>query len=167
MQINKNYLIYVVEDNRGYNRLIRDYLGANNYLNVKSFYSSDECIQSLKGGIYPDIVLQDYYMDKLNGIDILRKVKKLHPDSEFIFLTGNESTEVAVNSIKYGAFDYIIKNEFAFDKVGDKIEKIIRIKELEKNSKQIRYYKIAFAIVIAFIAMFSYLNFVVNAFGFQ
>ncbi|HKI88684.1 MAG TPA: response regulator [Draconibacterium sp.] len=167
MTAKKNYLIYVVEDNRLYNKLIRDYLEKNNYLNVKSFYSSDECIQSLKGGIYPDIVLQDYYMDKMNGIDILRKVKKLHPGSEFIFLTGNESIDVVVNSIKYGAFDYIIKNEFALDKVGDKIEKIIRIKELEKNSKQIRKYKIAFAIVLFLIVIASILVYVVNIFGVQ
>jgi len=167
MTAKKNYLIYVVEDNRLYNKLIRDYLEKNNYLNVKSFYSSDECIQSLKGGIYPDIVLQDYYMDKMNGIDILRKVKKLHPGSEFIFLTGNESIDVVVNSIKYGAFDYIIKNEFALDKVGDKIEKIIRIKELEKNSKQIHKYKIVFVIVLFLIVIASFLVYVINIFGVQ
>ncbi len=138
-----------------YNRLITDYLKEKNYTNVKSFYSGDECIKSLKSGVYPDIVLQDYYMDKLNGIDVLRKVKKLNAGTEFIFLTGNESTEVVVNSIKFGAFDYIIKNEFAFDKLGDKMAKIIKIKELEKNNNKIRNYKIAFAIVILLLVIVS------------
>lgn len=166
MSNNKNCLIYVVEDSKGYNKLITDYLKTKNYNNVKSFYTSDECIRSLKGGKYPDIVLQDYYMDKLNGVDILNKVKKLHPGSEFIFLTGNESTEVVVNSIKHGAFDYIIKNEFAFEKVIDKIEKITRIKELEKDNKQIRRYKIAFGIAILLIIIVSYFSFVVDVPGF-
>lgn len=150
-----------------YNKVIVDYLNKHNFLNVKSFYSGEDCMQSLKAGVFPDIVLQDYYMDKLNGIDILRKVKKLHPGSEFIFLTVNENTDVVVNSIKYGAFDYIIKNEFALNKVGDKIEKIIRIKELENNSNQIRRYMIAFVIAILLIAIVSYLHFVVDVFGFQ
>ncbi|MGM0408442.1 MAG: response regulator [Bacteroidota bacterium] len=156
MEANKNYLIYVVEDSKGYNKLITEYLKEKNYTNVKSFYSSDACIQSVKSGDYPDIVLQDYYVDKLNGVDILRKVKKLSPRSEFILLTGTENTEVVVNSIKYGAFDYIVKNEFAFDKVGDRIKKIIRIKKLEKDSKKIRNYMIAFGIVILLIVIVSF-----------
>ncbi len=157
MKDNKNHLIYVVEDSKGYNKLIADYLKKKNYTNVKSFYSSDACIQSVKSGDYPDIVLQDYFVDKLNGIEILRKVKKLSPRSEFILLTGNESTEVVASSFKYGAFDYIVKNEFAFDKVGDRIEKIIRIKKLEKDSNKIRSYQIAFVVVLLLIIIVSYI----------
>ena len=47
------------------------------------------------------------------NVEVFKRVKKLSPKTDFIFLTANESTEVAVSSIKYGAFDYIIKDEVA------------------------------------------------------
>ena len=50
------------------------------------------------------------------NVEVFKRVKKLSPKTDFIFLTANESTEVAVSSIKYGAFDYIIKDEVALAK---------------------------------------------------
>ncbi len=160
----KNYLIYVVEDNKIYNHLVTEFLKKNGFEKVKSWYSGQECIQSLKKEALPDIVIQDYHMQDMTGIDVLRKVKKISPKSDFIFLTGNESTEVAVNSIKYGAFDYIIKDEVALDKVNDKIKKIIKRKELENKNSQIRKYMWIFLAVIFLLILFSVLHFVYDFF---
>ncbi len=163
----KNYLICVVEDNKIYNHLVTEYLKKNGFQRVKSYYSGQECIQSLHKEELPDIIIQDYHMQDMTGIDVLRKVKKESPKSDFIFLTANDSTEIAVNSIKYGAFDYIIKNEVALDKVNDKIKKIIRRKDLENKNRQIRKYMWMFLVVILVIIVFSFLHFVLNAFGWQ
>jgi CheY-like chemotaxis protein len=70
MDIKKSLLIYVVEDNQVYNRMVCENLKKQNYTNVKSFISGDECIKTVMNGEKPDIVIQDYFLDDINGIDV-------------------------------------------------------------------------------------------------
>jgi DNA-binding NtrC family response regulator len=165
MAAKMNNLIYVVEDNKVYNKLIAEYLVKQHFTNVKSFYSGEECISAIEKGEIPDIIIQDYFLEKMNGIDVLLRVKKISPRSEFIFLTGNESMEVAVNTIKFGAYDYIIKDKITLDKVVDRIQKIRKVKALEKRNKQIQTYIILFLGVIFLIVLFAVLYFVVDIFN--
>jgi len=161
----KNFLIYVVEDNQVYNKLITEYLRKHGYSNVKAFFSGEDCVKAVKSGEVPDIVIQDYFLENMNGLDVLKKVKKLNDDSEFVFLTSNESMEVAVNTIKYGAYDYIIKDKVTLDKVVDRIKKISSVKLLKKTNKQIRQAMILFVIFIFLVVVFAFLYFVVDIFG--
>ncbi|MDP4205608.1 MAG: response regulator [Bacteroidota bacterium] len=140
-------LIFVVDDNPTYNKLVVSYLKSNNFLEVKSFLSGEECIQHINEN--PDIIIQDYLLEGINGIDVLKGVKKKHPSIEFIFLSGQDNIEVAINTMKFGAFDYIVKDEVALKKMVSKINKIMSIKQLQKSN---RYYKtgvILFLIILA------------------
>jgi DNA-binding NtrC family response regulator len=56
-----------------------------------------------------DIVLTDLKMPDVDGIEILRKIKERWPDIEVIIITGYQTVDTAVKSIKLGAFDYIEK----------------------------------------------------------
>ena len=165
MAVKKNNLIYVVEDNKVYNKLVSEYLKNQNFTNVVSFFSGEECIEAVKKGNAPEIIIQDYFLEKMNGIDVLRKVKKLSPESEFIFLTNNESMEVAVNTIKFGAYDYIIKDRITLDKVMDRIQKISKLKNLEKRNKEIQKYILLSTGVLVLIIIFAFLYFVFDIFG--
>jgi len=165
MTAKKNQLIYVVEDNKVYNKLITEYLKKQQYTNVKSFFSGEECVKSIKKGEKPEIIIQDYFLENMNGLDVLRNVKKVNPEPEFVFLTNNESMEVAVNTIKYGAYDYIIKDKITLDKVMDRIGKITQLKSLERRNRQIQKYMLLFSGVIFLIIVFSILYFVVDIFG--
>ena len=165
MAVKKNNLIYVVEDNKVYNKLVSEYLKKQNFTNVVSFFSGEECIEAVKKGNAPEIIIQDYFLEKMNGIDVLRKVKKLSPESEFIFLTNNESMEVAVNTIKFGAYDYIIKDRITLDKVMDRIQKISKLKNLEKRNKEIQKYILLSTGVLVLIIIFAFLYFVFDIFG--
>ena len=149
-----NTLIFVVEDNKVYNKFVTEYLKKQNFTQVKHFFSGEECVKAVEGGELPDIVIQDYYLEGMNGIDVLLKVKKLSPNSEFIFLTGNDNMEVAVNTIKFGAYDYIIKDKVTLDKVLDRIHKISKVKLLEKHNKQIKMFMILFGVVIFILVVF-------------
>ncbi len=160
-----NILIYVVEDNKVYNKVVVEFLNKKNFRNIKSFYSGDACINAIEGGDRPDIVIQDYFMEGMNGLQVLQKVKKKSPKTEFIFLTGHESTEVAVNSIKYGAYDYIIKDDIALDKAHDKITKITQVKRLEDRNKKIQGYMIITLVILIVIVLFSVLIYAVDIFN--
>ncbi|QIA07213.1 response regulator [Draconibacterium halophilum] len=166
--MNKNLLIYVVEDNKLYHKLVVDFLQRQGMKNVKSFYNGKDCLDAIKQGERPDIVVQDYHLEDSTGIAVLQAVKKRSKSSEFIFLTAHEDMEVAVNSIKYGAYDYIIKNnDIALKKVYSKIGKIDKMLELEKRNRFIRNAMIVTFIVLVAIVTFVALHEFFDLFGLQ
>lgn len=165
MAAKKNFLVYVVEDNKVYNKLLTEYLNRQGYKNLKSFFTGEECVKAVKEGEKPDVVIQDYFLEEMNGLDVLKKVRKISPGSEFVFLTNNESMEVAVNTIKYGAYDYIIKDKATLDKVVDRMQKIANVKRLKRNNKQIRQAMILFTVFVFLVIVFAFLYFVVDIFG--
>ncbi|MCY1719695.1 response regulator [Prolixibacteraceae bacterium Z1-6] len=168
MGANKDLLIYVVEDNKMYNKIVTEYLVREGFKKVKSFLSGKECLRAVKGGESPDIVIQDYHLQDSTGIDVLVNVKKHSKNSEFIFLTANEDMEVAVNSIKYGAFDYIIKdNDLSLKKVLNKIDKISKMILLQRRNKVIKTAMIATLCVLIGIVIFTALHTFFDAFGLQ
>lgn len=168
MGVNKNLLIYVVEDNKLYNKVVCEFLAKKGYKKVKPFYTGKACLNEVKNGETPDIVIQDYFLEDSNGIAVLQAVKKRSKNTEFLFLTANESVEVAVNSIKYGAFDYIIKdNDLALKKVANKIEKISKMIDLERRNKFIRKAMVVSLFILVAIVIFALLHVIFNAFGMQ
>ena len=134
MQNTKNPLIFVVEDNQMYNKLVVSYLKTNKFTNVESYLSGEEALNNMHKN--PDIIIQDYLLDGMTGIEVLIKAKKINPAVEFIFLSGQDSIDIAINSMKYGAYDYIVKDQMALQKLVNKIHKINSVTELVKSNKR-------------------------------
>lgn len=156
MQNTKNPLIFVVEDNQMYNKLVVSYLKTNKFTNVESYLSGEEALNNMHKN--PDIIIQDYLLEGMTGIEVLIKAKKTNPTVEFIFLSGQDSIDIAINSMKYGAYDYIVKDQMALQKLVNKINKINSVTELVKSNKRYRIGVILFFIglgvlVIATIAL--------------
>ncbi len=75
---------------------------------VSTAHSGKEALKLLETvGI--DVVILDIRMPGMDGIDTLKQIKKIHPIVEVILLTGHGSTETAVEGMKLGAFDYLMK----------------------------------------------------------
>ena len=166
MDSKNNLLIYVVEDNKIYNHFISQYLKKQGYSNVKSFLSGKECINVVAEGESPDVVIQDYFLDDCTGIEVMKEVKKHCKKSEFIFLTVNGSLEEAVNTVKLGAFDYILKDkDVTLKKVVDNIEEIETSFELRNKYGVIKKAKILSVIFLVIIVLFAVMHFFFNAFG--
>ncbi|MCW0481628.1 response regulator [Gaoshiqia sediminis] len=147
MSNNKNPLIFVVEDNHVYNKLIVSFLNTNKFTNVESFTTGEEAVQAMVR--QPAVVIQDYLLDGMNGIEVLKKSKKIAPNAEFIFLSGQDNIDVAINTIKYGAYDYIVKDQMALKKMVNKIEKIQSYTKLEVAKKRYKTGVILFFVVLA------------------
>ena len=87
---------------------------------VTSAFSGQECLDALaKDDI--DVVVLDIKMPGMDGIETLREIKKEFPLVEVIMLTGHGSTESAVEGMKLGAFDYLLKPA-DFDDLSTKLE---------------------------------------------
>ena len=75
---------------------------------VSAAYSGKECLEGLDAAQI-DVVVLDIKMPGMDGIETLREIKKRFPLVEVILLTGHGSTETAVEGMKLGAFDYLMK----------------------------------------------------------
>ena len=69
----------------------------------------------------PDLILLDHWLPGINGDDVLRQIKERDPEIPVIIMTAQGSIELAVNSMKIGAFDFLVK---PFDL--DQIEALVR-----------------------------------------
>ncbi|MBN4061970.1 MAG: response regulator [Flavobacteriales bacterium] len=142
--------IFLVEDDPLYASALQYDLKSESKYKIRVFPSGEDCLKNIKAD--PDIVLLDYFLKgDLNGIGVLKKIKQYKNDIEVIFLSGQEKIEVATNAMKYGAYDYVVKNESAFIRTKNVIKKIIRQTELIKENKESKMYKMLFFVSWAII----------------
>ena len=82
----------------------------------------------------PALVLLDYMMPKVNGLDALKQIRERFPETYVIMFTGKGSEEVAVELMKSGASDYVLK-PFSNAKLVERIENVLRIRSIELHNK--------------------------------
>ena len=81
-------------------------------LEVTSAFSGQEALDKLKnngGDAEFDVVILDVKMPGMDGIETLAEIKKRHPNIEVLMLTGHATVESAIEGMKSGAFDYMMK----------------------------------------------------------
>lgn len=86
-----------------------------------------------------DVVITDYEMPGINGIELLKKVKEKHPDLPVIFYTGQGNEDVAREAFILGASDYFTKELRGFihtEKIKNSIEKAIEIRKVEREKRK-------------------------------
>ena len=98
--------ILIVDDEAIVRESLRDWL-KDNY-EVATAESGEEAIEVLKKSDF-DIVLLDMRLTGINGLDVLREVKQFKPYIKTIIITAYPAVDLAVEAIKEGAVDYIVK----------------------------------------------------------
>jgi DNA-binding NtrC family response regulator len=84
-----------------------------------------------------DVVLTDLKMEKVDGMQILEKSRRLYPDTEVIMITGYATLETAVRAMKEGAFSYIAK-PFKLDEVRSIVKEAVEKVILKRENRQLR-----------------------------
>lgn len=79
-----------------------------------------------------DIIIMDIKMPERSGIEVLREIKEIDQKSLVILMTAYGTTETAIEAMKYGAFDYILK-PFTIQRLKELIEKAIEIRKMMKE----------------------------------
>jgi len=78
-------------------------------LNVIAAFSGQEALKTLDKHRYVDVVILDVKMPGMDGIETLRKIKSAYPLIEVVMLTAHATVESAIEGMKFGAFDYLMK----------------------------------------------------------
>ncbi len=120
METNKFQLFIVDDDDKmaqGLEKHISNKFG--NIFNVSVFNSGALALKNLNA--HTGMVILDYELKGENGNDVLKAIKLKNPKTEVVMLTSNEDINVAIESFKKGAMDYIIKNDRAWKKINSTI----------------------------------------------
>src|ERR1700754_4825297 len=100
--------ILIIDDDAEMCTLLARFLTKNGY-EVDTAHSGKKGIEKFKSGTF-DIVLCDYRLgDKKDGKDVLLEIKQINPATIVLIITGYSDIKLAVDVIKAGAYDYIIK----------------------------------------------------------
>lgn len=151
MQKTKNPLIFIIEDSVVYKDLIVGYLHSKNYDNVKTFNNEEECLKEINAE--PDVIVLDYSLTGINGLELMAKVREESPLTSFVFLSGQNDVEIAVKLMKMGADDYIVKNEKAPYNLVKSIEHLMTVTKQAKVTQGFKIGVIGFFIVLFVIIM--------------
>jgi len=80
----------------------------------------------------PDLIIMDIKMPGRNGIDVLKEIRSIDPKALVIIMTAYGTTETAIEAMKYGAFDYILK-PFPIPQIKGLVEKALALRKVMKE----------------------------------
>jgi DNA-binding response OmpR family regulator len=101
------FLVLVVDDEATMRRSLADILRLEGY-RVQTALSGEEAILRIKEEFY-DLILLDLKMPGIGGIEVLKFISENSPDSQVILLTAHGSLESAIDALRLGAQDYLLK----------------------------------------------------------
>jgi len=85
----------------------------------------------------PELALLDYMMPEMDGLSALREIKACYPDTYVVMFTGNGNEEIAVELMKEGASEYILKT-FDSRTLLERLDNVLRIREIELHNKALQ-----------------------------
>jgi DNA-binding NtrC family response regulator len=131
------FKVLVVDDETDFLKTLVNRLLRRN-LEVSGVSSGEEALELLENDHF-DVVILDVKMPGMDGVDVLREMKRKWPLMEVIMLTGHASVESGIEGMKRGAFDYIMKPT-DIDDLMDKMRKAFEKKS--NHEEKIRQAKI-------------------------
>lgn len=99
--------ILIIDDDKDICLVLSKFLNKKNF-EVSVAYTGDDGLKLLRENTY-DLVLCDYKLPDINGIELLQKIKILNPSIAVIIITGYSDVKSAVETFRYGANDYVTK----------------------------------------------------------
>ncbi len=132
LRMNRRPRILVVDDEEVARKNLAHILAKEDY-KVLTASNGAEALKKLESSEF-DVVLTDLKMEKIDGMEILKRSKMRYPDTEIIMMTGYATIDTAVEAIKRGAFHYIAK-PFKLDEVRTTVEQAIEKRSLRKETK--------------------------------
>jgi two-component system OmpR family response regulator len=163
MSTKNEYSVFLVDDDKMFLTSLKNNLNQQfgTTLKVSEYGTGEECMEDMKE--FPDIIILDYYLNDsthpnaINGIKVLQEIKSVSKDSIVIMLSSQDKLQVAVDSIKNGAYEYIAKSESAFVRIQNTLKNAIEsIKSAKEKSKYWKW-NVSMAVIILTIILLDVL----------
>lgn len=133
--------IFLIEDDLFSGEALKYHLQLNPDFDVYLFQTGKECLFNLCKK--PDIICLDVGLPDITGEQLFKKIKEINPKIPLIIISGQEDIEVAINFLKSGANDYIVKNSHTKDllwnsilKARENLKLVQEVEELKEKLEQ-------------------------------
>ena len=127
--------ILVIDDEPGIRAVLKDILEDEKY---RVFTAEDgyEGLSILKQEAV-DLVLLDVWLPNMGGIDVLKQIKDIYPETEVVIISGHANIDIAVKAVKLGAYDFLEK-PLSLDKVITLVRNAVEVKNLKNENKSLK-----------------------------
>jgi two-component system nitrogen regulation response regulator NtrX len=149
--------ILIVDDEQDIRELVGDILRDEGY-NVRLAANSDDCLAAINVEA-PSLMILDIWLkdSRMDGIDILKTVKRDNPDIPVVIISGHGNIEIAVAAIKQGAYDFIEK-PFNIDQLMVVVARAMETSRLRRENVELRRRDVASAEMLGSSAAFKLLK---------
>jgi len=115
-----------VVDNDPFTSLVyRKHLRSLGFKKISHFLSGVDFINNLH--LNPEIILLVQQMEQSTSFEILKEIKRHNPNATVIMVSGEKDRATALDSLKYGAFDYIIKDNIEKERITDALSRFSKL----------------------------------------
>ncbi len=165
---NKRYM-FLVDDEPIQNEMLKDYLSERFLYDIKVFDNGEEALKNMH--LHPEIVVLDFHLDAhkadaKNGVQVLKEMKEGYPETQVIMLSGQDKLDVAVDSMKYGAYDYVVKGETAFSRMENAINNVSELHKMRTVNNAYKKTIVFLSVVIGLIVLLAiYMSVFTDAFS--
>jgi two-component system response regulator AtoC len=132
----ENYSIFIVEDDPWYGEILEYHLSLNPDYHIRRFDTGKECLANLHRK--PSLITIDYSLPDTTGMELFKQVRAINPDVPVIVISGQEDISTAVEMLKLGVSDYIVKDDNTKDLLWNAV---IRIRETQLLKKEVEILK--------------------------
>ena len=136
MKNQKNLKIFIVEDDLWYSSMLDYYLSLNPDYVIQKFDTAKSFLAKLHEK--PDVVTLDYSLPDQTGDQLLKQIKEISPDTKVIIISGQEDVKIALDLLKKGAHDYIVKDEDTKDRLWNSIINLRENVELKRELENLK-----------------------------
>lgn len=152
MKTQQQLSVFLVDDDKVFLKTLEHYLQyrSKHDVTIRSFPTGEECLKYLHEK--PDIIVVDYilnsnYPDAMNGAEVLQKIKRVSPDMTVIVISGQEKMEIALNTFRDGAYDYVLKSGTTLLQIQNVLSKAIEsVDQRKRRSARASQVRVAAAI---------------------
>lgn len=130
------FKIFIVEDDLWYSSMLEYYLSLNPDYAIQKFDTAKSFLAKLHER--PDVVTLDYSLPDMNGDQLLKQIKETSPETRVIIISGQEDIKVALDLVKKGASDYLVKDEDTKERLWNTINNMRENIELKQEIETLK-----------------------------
>ena len=127
--------LLIVDDEKNIRRSLATFFESVGH-EVRTAESGAQAV-SILGESQVDLVLTDYRMAEMTGLELLREIKRRSPDSLVILMTAYATVENAVEAMKSGAYDYVTK-PFSLEQIQHTVDRALQVRVLQAENRALR-----------------------------
>jgi NtrC-family two-component system response regulator AlgB len=128
--------LLIVDDEKNIRETLGRFLGSGEHV-IAIAESGREALARMNGDRAFDLVLSDWRMAEMNGLELLNAIKAKFPDTIVILMTAYGTIQNAVAAVKAGAYDYVTK-PFSLDQIQHAVERALEVKGLRSANRALR-----------------------------